>query len=337
MVGGIFSNGYSASTPLMGLVFAAMFIGSLLIGKITTKKIDFDYLAQVLILMGFVACIQLIRMYLIRDIFSLNELYGGGYAKDRIAIGWANSNAIAIIIGLALPFSVYYMAVHKKTLWGLGVTALFILAIILTLSRTMLLIAAPFAALALSYAIFRQKGKSKLILTIAATSCIIFLGVVFLIQRQEILKALSFFTETGWSDRGRLELYKTAWETFLRNPLFGAGLVYSTYSQEFNTFLLIVHNSALQFLMWGGIVGLIAFIFHLQITIISAIKKCNEKRMFLFLTAIIVIAHSLLDSSFFMPPTLIIYMLIIGALENNAIENKGFAEVKSENKKVLVK
>ncbi|MCL2848101.1 MAG: O-antigen ligase family protein [Firmicutes bacterium] len=336
ILGGLFSGGYNIMAFVMGLVFAVMFIGFFLVGKLTTKKIDFDYLAKVLILMSLVAVIQLLIVYIYRDIFSTSANDGGNYAKYEIAVGWGHSNSIAVIIALGLPFSLYFMATHEKPYWAFGVFAVQVLAVILCLSRAMTFLIIPVAILGLAYSIYRQRKKTRLFLIIATGATVVIALVVFLVQMENILSALAFYIEAGLDDNDRFAIYRQAWQAFIRNPIFGAGLVYDTPYLNFSDFLFMAHNSFLQFLAWGGIIGFSAFIFHLVVTTIALFKKPNEKRMILFVVALLVIGNSMLEVFLFMPPTLIIYMLVIGAIDNDAIEQDGFGRIEIKKQKEMV-
>ena len=337
ILGGIFSEEFSALTILLGLLFAGMFLAFFAFGKITTKKIDFNYLAKVFITISLVVSIQLVRVYILRDLFALGR-YEGIVAKNNMSVGWAHSNSIGMVIALGIPFSGYYVATEKNPLPAIAILLLQNFAVLLSLSRTMVFIAASFTLFIFIYALFKQKKKTKLILAVTLLAIIATFCVVFIFLFDSIRINFNFFFQAGFSDTYRMQFYYLrAWNVFRQNPLFGAGAAYGTNPDRPDRWIFFAHNSILQFLMWSGIVGLFAFLLHIVLLIKSTFKKGTEKRMFLFFVALFVLGNSMLEVFLFMPPTLIFYMIIIAAIDNDALENGGFGRVEIDLDRELKK
>ena len=329
IIGGLGSAEFSNINPLLGLGFTVLFLSFFFYFGCIAGEIPFDYLAKLVILASLIPVIQVINVYYVYDLLGRGIHMSGAQLKNYVVVGWSISNGIAPIIALGLPFSAYFMATHKQPWWAFMVFMAQVFGVFLCLSRAMFIFVIPFVPLALIYAHIRSSGNSRIQLTVITAITLAVLSLFVLHNIEVITEVFSFYFNNNYGgligdDRGRWELFRIARDAFLRNPLFGAGI---TYRMDYHDMLFFAHNTILQFMAWGGIVGLFAITVHVGVTIFASVRKSTEHRLILLAAAGMIFLQSLLDHEFFMPPTFIFYLLFIACLERNALNHNGFARV----------
>ena len=134
-------------------------------------------------------------------------------------------------------------------------------------------------------------------------TCISFVSVIFLSFKDKIIELLSKLLETGFSLNGRGELYKQAWEAFLRHPLFGDGWFFITNQGDVsaNSFApqFKVHNILLQLLGSTGIFGLLCFIGFIFLLSYVTFKHTNIEKKVFASSILVLILTSIVDNFFF--------------------------------------
>ena len=322
--GGLFSDGHNSLALLMGIVYATLFIMFFVLFSAIMPTVKFDYLAKTIILCSLVVCFQIFRVYIEYNIFGMPYYISSAQRKNYVVLGWGISNNVGIFAVLGLPFAAYYMFKHIAHAWAYLVFIVMLLAAALTLSRAVVFISYPIAIVLIVYALIRAKGRQRIILLSLTALAALVIGLMVALNWEQVYTTLEFFWVYGVDGRGREPLFELAIQAFLRYPLFGAGLVYGAYPFEMVDFLFFPHNAVLQFLMWGGLLGLGAYLLHTLFLILSTFKKPNEKRILIFVATLLIILHSMLDIGFFMPPSLIYYMLFVTAIESSAIKRGSF-------------
>jgi len=133
------------------------------------------------------------------------------------------------------------------------------------------------------------------------------------------------------SFHGRLDIWKSSWEMFSQNKLFGFGL--GTYQYVFPAFAKLLfaegirvnfaHNDFLQLLCEGGVVGFLIVglgFFVLLIQFLKLFKKRSHSYFFIGLGALAgvvgMLIHGLFDFNFQIPANLFLWIVVLAITEN---------------------
>ena len=131
----------------------------------------------------------------------------------------------------------------------------------------------------------------------------------------KVVALLNNFLQKGFDDNGRYDLWVSAWDAFLRSPIFGSGF-YDVVRVEGNWHLLeslpdMCHNTILQVLGMSGIVGILAYGYHRFETVKLVVVKRNPIKMFLGICILGFLLFGLLDVVFFIAYPNMIYTLML--------------------------
>ena len=123
---------------------------------------------------------------------------------------------------------------------------------------------------------------------------------------------------------------------FISAPIFGVGFsvgrdMTGLDSVNPNIFDIMYHNVIIEFLGSMGLVGIIAFLFHLKHGIELMFRKFDWNRILVLLVPILIICMSLLDNFFFYPNFAIVYALFL-ALAELMLEERRKAAIDNVNK-----
>ena len=313
---GFFAPDYTVKNLWLGLSFAALYYGFYLLIFHTTqwkKGYSMRYLAFGLFMMGVVIAAELGVLYL-----TLPELRATG-EKDLVKLGWGISNSIAFIFLLTIPFGFYLTYQEKHSLpYFLGTTAMLI-AVIFTYARATLIVAVPLYVAGSIFACLFARRRLGLWI---AVGLIFAAGVAVVALRYErLLQLLNFYIQTGLNDRGRFELWIISLKAFLTSPLFGVGLYYH-YGVDLASFFW-AHNTVLQFLATGGLLGLVAYLFHRAQTVYMFVKKPTVARLFAGLAVLCLIANSMLDVAMSCQNIILYYGIILAFAEKDYLFSTG--------------
>lgn len=313
---GFFSGNYNWLNLPLGLLFGALYFGVYLFIFHTIKwKKGFSmrYLAFIFFAMGLLITAEIGVLYL-----RLPELRATGN-KDLVWLGWGLSNSIAFLFMLTMPFGFYLTHTEKISLpYYLGTSAMLI-GVVATFSRGSLIIALPlFVAGSIFVCLF---ARSKKQLWIMAGILLVAAIIVVVLFREWLLEKLNFYIENGFNDRGRFRLWEHCLESFLKAPIFGQGLMFE-FAAYFKTFFW-AHNTPLQFLTTGGIVGLGTYIFHRVQTGILFFKKPTTDRFFAGIAVLCLLVNSLLDIAMSCQHMVIFYAVILAFSEKDLLFKTG--------------
>lgn len=316
LTNGFFYTEYVFTDFLLGLSFGLLYYGVYILFFHTIKwKKDFSmrYLAFVMFFMGLLISAELGLLYMVTP-----ELRAT-FNKNLVWLGWGLSNAIAFIFMLTIPFGFYLTYKAKFSLLYFLGTTIMLLAVIFTFSRGSLIIAVPlYVAGTIFVCLF---AKNRLPLWIASGIFLICAAVVVISYREQLIKMLNFYIETGLNDRGRFDLWKEGFEAWLSSPVFGVGLMYR-YGDKFNTFTWF-HNTLIHFLATGGIVGIATYLYHRVQTIIMFLKKMSMERLFAGVAIACLLVNSLLDVAMSCQHIILFYGIILAFCEKDMLFTLG--------------
>ncbi len=169
------------------------------------------------------------------------------------------SNDICELMLFAIPAPFYFARRHYGNAF---VGIFFFLVMIPTRSSSAILAGGVLLLFCLAYLFVYRKSHRVLTGAVAAFVLLLSLGAVIFLARREGGLLSWFLAE----ENGRLALIREAWNNFLRNPVFGAGLGAPTTEVEV-TFMAInwTHNFIFQVLGGLGILGALAYGYQLYL------------------------------------------------------------------------
>lgn len=251
---------YNASNFIFGFLIVISFVLPFFLFSINLNidKHTRDYLLCILLLTSLVIMIELLNLYLNKNI-----VINGVIHKSLIDLGWGVSNNIGAILTMLMPVYFYCAGHTKYTMpffWGGIITYVFVL---LSLSRTSILFATPILILCIIFlCVYKHKHRRQVRLyTLILTTGVIF---VCIFLREIINTAFDEIIRVGLDNSGRFEYYKDGLEKFFNHPLFGAGFGNSHGTND--KFIISApeyfHNTIVQILASCGIIGFGAYVYH---------------------------------------------------------------------------
>ena len=307
---GIFSERYTVGNflftilmlltmPLVYWIFAAF---------LQYKKSMMDYFMLCLVGVGLLISAELILAYLTTVHFKAGDI-----VKESVYLGWGIWTNIGSMLVFLMPACFYFAHSHKNGWIGYVLGLIEFFCIVLSQSRAALLIGALSLALCMIYLCLSGKNKRLNRIMTVSLGAIVLLALPLVFDK--VVALLNNFLQKGFDDNGRYDLWVSAWDAFLRSPIFGSGF-YDVVRVEGNWHLLeslpdMCHNTILQVLGMSGIVGILAYGYHRFETVKLVVVKRNPIKMFLGICILGFLLFGLLDVVFFIAYPNMIYTLML--------------------------
>lgn len=248
------------------------------------------------------------------------QIVNGEIVKESIMLGWGMWNNIGGMMAFLLPIHFYFASTVKKYGWVFYLTALIsYIAIVLTLSRSSLLVSTFMIATCALISCFKGENKKANRIITGAVCALGILGVI--VFWDKISSILGDYLARGFDDNGRFEMYLHGLNNFISNPIFGGGF-YSAYvlEHQFVSFLPFrYHNTIIQMMGTCGFLGIASYLFHRYQTVKLAWQKKSLYTLFAVLSILSMLLCSLLDNHFFNLYPGIIYSVILVVLEKTEV------------------
>ena len=267
-----------------------------------------SYLCYITLCTAGVLVGQVAFMYLTYD----GLIVDGSIVKEAINLGWGIWNPIGHSLTVLIPLQIYGAMKEKYYPVYIVGACLTYVAAILTLSRNAMIFATP--ALVLGFVIgcfFGNRKRLFRILTAAGAAAVI-LALVLL--RTKIAGLLSDIFERGFSDNGRLDLWRVGIDNFLSAPIFGTG--FFGYGDTGTVIVAdfiptMAHHTPVELLSATGIVGLLAYAFYRYKSLIPFVKKPSLEKSMLLIPIALTLGMSLLDNFVFYIYTMFYYSILL--------------------------
>ncbi|MBQ9759955.1 MAG: O-antigen ligase family protein [Clostridia bacterium] len=308
LLNGLFSENYTVmnmaftvfmilAMPVVYLIFAAF---------LHFEKSVVDYFMRCLVGIGMLISAELVVAYM-TDV----RFVAGDIVKESVVLGWGVWTNIGSMLVFLMPACFYFAHSHKKGWIGylLGLIELF--CILLSQSRAALLVGALSFVLCVLYLCFSGKNqKLNRILTLSILALGL-LALPFVFDKVKTL--LGNFLEQGLGDNGRFDLWSSAIDAFLRNPILGSGFYDVCHYEGWGMFGMpqMCHNTILQVLGTAGILGILAYGYHRFETVRLVVVKRNPVKMFLGICILGFLLFGMLDVVFFIAYPNIFYTIML--------------------------
>lgn len=304
---GLFSKGYTPMNLVYGIFQTIIYLGLYVLLKDNVKLNGktFKYIATVFLALSVLLVVELFIAY-----FTTEGIYvNGELHRGRLSFGWGVYNTMGMLLLLCIPSVVYLASLYKHG-WILTLySVLLVVSCILSMSRQAILGVAVIYPLGLIYLIV--KTRQRLINCLIIGAAFICAAVVIAIKWDSVVNSFSQIFENvivngQLNGSGRMKLYKTAWEEFLKAPVFGTGFYSGSLegSAAYNAsgldiIPLFYHNTLLQMTASCGIIGLAAYLVHRFQTIISFLSNVTVERSYMAVSMFTLLFLSLLDVHMF--------------------------------------
>lgn len=298
---GIFSGGYDIRTIFFGFIqiVSLSFCYFYFYFTIDWEKVKKDYFAFLFMALSCLLSVEILGMMIYGGAFSSSV-----FVRFELYTGWGMYNNVGCVAVMCFP-AIFYLATTKKNGWIFSlIGTINFLFVLLTQSRTSMLIGSVVYAVCVLISLIKSDRKEKLGNIIVYSSTFV-LGLICLILFKDRLADLySSIIQVGADDNGRIEIYKRGLAQFKESWMFGKGF-YSCDAYQWgvsnpNDFLPPrYHNTVVQLLACGGVVALIAYLFHRVQTFIVLLKNRSLEKWFIMISIASLILMSLLDCHMF--------------------------------------
>lgn len=184
--------------------------------------------------------------------------------SKTLRLGWGMSNTLAVFFVMGVPALVYLgIRIKEMAYMVFPLSALLCALLLMTLSRGNILFGAIIIPIALVYGFIKFDRSAKIVALV--TIGMVVISIVCGYSFMGVIYEKLFFAHGGgyFDDNGRDVLYKIAAENFVNHPVFGVGYFkYPGVNPNIDstnplaaTFLWKVHNTVLQIMACGGVVG----------------------------------------------------------------------------------
>ena len=324
LLGGAFSGHYF-DNGLSNLLFAFIqFVSVFLLYFLLTGTVKWDdaprgYLAWTGLCVGFVLLFQLLHIYIAHEV-----IVNGVILRERIFSGWGTYNNMGALLTMMIPFAFWLVCIRNRG-WLYHLCALlFLFGVLLTCSRGSIVVSVFIYVLSYSIVVYKDlHTKHNILVHILA---FLVLGTLLLLFHDELFRLFRVLISRGLDPSNRLELYVEGLKQFAKYPVFG-GTFYATdylpYDHSdiaaFSSFFPPRwHNTFVQLLASGGIVGLAAYGFHRFQTLKLFFKQPTLGKGLIALSVLALLGTSMLDCHFFnVGPTLFYSMALAFAEKAN--------------------
>ncbi len=315
----------------IGCIFANIVLLYILMFNVKTKEEHINRFFKAIVYMGIFACFVNLCLY-IKEILATIGIIN---LKERVNIKsfFANRNQFAFFLYISIISTFFVLEkLNKKNCKFILV--IFFINLVLTMSRTGILVVLIFAFLMfLCSNKVSKNSKIFIVLSFVVISAVVLIAIIlFFPEVWNKLNSMFFRIEHVKNLSGRTDIWNVGINLLIQNPinfLFGVGRFYSTSLLHFETKTFTqFHNIYLDILLTSGLIGLVYFSF-IYYNVIRKIIKSNLskklKRMYIcmYITyGIYILFESCGRFSVGASDTLcLIFFITIPLLHSNSIKN----------------
>ncbi len=321
VIGGLGSGHYfdrGTANLVFGITeFAALgLLYFLLTAAVKWEEAPPHYFSRVCVTWGFILVAEILVMYAQAQPFASGELN-----RNVLFTGWGNYNCMGALLTMMIPFVFHLATVRKPTWIYCEIALVFLVAVLMTCSRTSLIIAIFIYALCFVYLMIKSPRRwSCLAVNLICLAAALVYLLVF--QYDLFLEYLDIFTITR-SIGSRMDGFQAGIQQFLAYPILGGGFFPVDYDLEIwatteaitGFFPAFWHNTPIQLLATCGIVGMLAYCWHRWQTLRLLIQKPTVQNVFIALSVTAMLLMSLFDCHLFKIGPTIVYSMAMAFAE----------------------
>lgn len=215
-------------------------------------------------------------------------------------LGWANINAAAAFITLAVASCYYLLIKAERTLPFILLLCVFYASFAIISSDAVVGLIIFFSPLMLLYTYRNIKHEhKKKILILFFIFVFVAIALFSIILYLKGYKYIFAEFEVSFSDNGRLPLYKESLYLFAKYPIFGAGAGYTNYDTELITNGIRIYNFHSTFfhvIATMGIIGFFAYLYYFIERFKILMAKYNAFTFFMLTAFIMFECYGMVDT-----------------------------------------
>ena len=310
------------SIPSVFTIYFCLIAGYLLFLNVVRRNCP-KYFAKIMTYTGLLLALQTLNFYLTSE-YSFQTLIEFKLLK----VGWGVSNSIGALLVLIVPFTFYLVAKVKLPILYIGLLAVEIVALLMTLSRGAILFAALGFPLGVVFTCMKAESK-KTVLT--CFMYLIVVGVALIVLKYNDISFI-FDKISGTDSSGRFDLYFNAIEDFCESPIFGISMYGRRSRVDTNLFAVVwYHSTPMQFMANAGLAGLLAYLVHLFFKYEMLFSKGDVFVKFVLLGILMWSGYALIDAFYFTQNQLVFFALSLVFAEKNVYNNGGIGKFLSNS------
>ena len=289
----------------LNLRYAAVLFASLfafyyiLVAAVDWKSVKKEYFAWVLFFLSLSVSGQLIALYLGNGVIVNGQIW-----RSQIFVGWGTYNNLGLMLLLGMP-AAFYLATVRKNGYAFNLFGnYFYLCILLSNSRTCIMMGAVAYFLCM-YFVLRARNGYRGNLAVFGVAFGAFLAV-FLLFGDKVFELFAGLIAKGTGSNGRDVLYENGAFQFFASPIIGKGFFAGDETLWWtvagvNLIPPLYHNTFIQMLASCGFVGLCAYLYHRLDTFWHFWqRRQNKESIFLGICLLAFLLTNLLDCHFFL-------------------------------------
>ena len=356
LLNGVFSAHWQPINLLYGLLIGSgltLFYCIFLV-LLTKSKDTIAYACKTIVCAGGIALAQtLIRAF---------QLISAGYEdiflaempfilnRNMIVLAWGVPTITGAVMAMAIPAALYLARTRRFPAISCLCAVILLIGILVINTRSALLFGGIVFVAGMIICCFKNKNKIAnriFALSLVGAGVILVIAFMFVsespttvIQKIVDLMRFDFLLEDestfGEIFGARASIWIGGLRDFISAPLFGVGFSVGRDMSGIDTlnpnlFDIMYHNVIVEFLGSMGVVGIIAFLFHLKHGVELAFRKFDWNRILILLVPVLILCMSLLDNFFFYPNFAIVYALFLACAEL-MLEERRKAAINNVNK-----
>ncbi len=312
LLNGVGAPGHNVHDFLAGLSLVALWglLYILILRKVRFDKSTMEYLARICQWLALLLVAELVYIVLTN-----NVIVDGVILKDQIIFGWGIQNNFAGILVWLLP-PVFYLAATGKNGWiQLLLSVIMMGSIFFSMCRSALVVGALMYLVCLVSVCFI--GQNKMLFRLFSAGCVLTALAMMIFFREPLLNAFRYYAERGFSDSGRFDLWRAAWQNFLDYPFLGAGFHATPFESWAGRTFGYCHNTVVQLFSAGGLVAGGTYLLMRARTIWMISYRITTERLFLGLSLAALLGVGLLDNHMFNVYPAFFYAIVVAFIEQD--------------------
>lgn len=323
---GLFSNNYFFAQFLYGLGMAVCFllVFACLKDNIKVDENLFERIAFSFFAFGLLLLIELFVKYISTE----NIIVNGEILRTKLVFGWGVWNTMGMFLVLCIPPVFYLAKTHKYGYLFTAFSTILFISSFMSCSRQAII--ASLIIYPVCVALLLLNKKDRIIDVSILAGFLVFVAIIMIINRDTFVKFFidlfkKLVSNSELDGNGRKTLWDEAVSHFKSAPIFGTGFFTSQFKNDphFTSIPIIplmAHNTLFELLSACGIIGVITYLAHRILTVMSFIKNVTFERSIIALTIMTILITSLFDNHIFYIFPTIIYSALLAVFV--ASENK---------------
>lgn len=288
------------------------------------KKVRFDYFAWVGFCTGCLLVLEILGIYCTQEI-----IVDGVVRRERIYTGWGMYNNMGGLLAMMIPYAFCLATKYHKGWIGSVAGSLFLICVLLTCSRSSILIAVPAYCVCVFLMIHYARNRRHNTIAVVSFITLAVLAVVFF--HDQLIRLFSVLLNLGLNPNNRDTIYKEGLNKFLQSPILGSGFYSTGYEpwawstrESFNDLIPPRwHNTIVQLLVCCGVVGFGTYVFHRLQTVQLFLRRVTRENTFIACSLLVLLICCMFDCHFFNIGPVLFYSMALSFAENRP-EGKPF-------------